>query len=258
MMQMNKTKPCKRCKNPFKYNVLIVNDDVCLTCNRMNDLSFWYPRLQRLKFPMPKTEIIYTSIDFSFEGTTLDMALFYNAIHRAALQFGYPVFLRTGYSSNKHSWKDSCFLARQEDIEDHVRNLVEHSALMTIDRMMPVDYWIVREFMECKTFGVHFSGQMPIAKEQRYFVNNGEIVCNHPYWPREAFEKKAFNKKQFEELSYVSPKDRVILNSMAEYVADKFSGAWSLDFLKTIKEGWVLTDMAIAEESYHEVHDKKS
>ena len=62
-MKDTKLKKCIRCKSPFKHNPIIVNDNVCPTCSRMNDITFWYPRLYRLGFPMPKTIIIHTNVD---------------------------------------------------------------------------------------------------------------------------------------------------------------------------------------------------
>ena len=47
-----------------------------------------------------------------------------------------------------------------------------------------------------------------------------------------------------------------MINNMAIYIANIFTGYWSCDFLKSERGNWYLTDMAIGERSYHEEHTK--
>ena len=248
-------KECLRCKNEFNANPIIVNDNVCRTCNRMNDITFWYPRLFRQGFPMPKTIIIHSNINFEqFACGEKPEGLdeFYEEIKSACLKIGLPAFLRTGYSSNKHDWEKSCYVQDINKIKNHIYNLSKHSALMTIDRFSPCDFWAVREMLKTKPYMNAFHGKMPITKERRYFVRNGRIECHHSYWPREAF--KDLDEEQFAKLSEFSKEDEGTLNKMAVYVAGLFSGYWTCDFLQEENGKWYLIDMAIGEESYHQTH----
>lgn len=259
------TKKCIRCKNPFKSNRMIKGDDVCRTCERMNDITFWYPRLKNLGFPVPKTEILYTNLPLEYltggripKGTDLFLTELVGKMMDVGLAENGKVFLRTGYLSNKHDWKNSCFITKElaksenrKELLGHITNLVEMSSVATIDRMMPIDFWAVREFIETEPYFNYFPGEMPITKERRYFVRNGKIECHHNYWDRKAF-KNDIDENLFKKMADLSPEDEKILNQMANYVAGLFSGYWSLDFLKSKKGDWYLTDMAIGERSYHQ------
>jgi len=251
---------CVRCGNPFRYNPIIIGDDVCPTCERMNDITFWYPRLLHLKCPMPKTIIIHTNVDMErFSGGEEPEGIdeFLVEIREAIKKIGLPVFLKTGYTSNKHDWKNSCFISKNstfKDLKKHIFNLVEFSAIATIDRFMPCDFWAVREIIKTKPYFTYFSGEMPITKERRIFVRNGKVECSHSYWPKEIF--KGIEKKKFDKLDKLTEKDKKELFSMAQYVANIFQGYWSCDFLKGKNGKWYLTDMAIGEKSYHQEHIK--
>ena len=256
-IRKNYIRKCVRCDNPFRYNPIIVGDDVCPTCERMNDITFWYPRLFHLKFPMPKTIIIYTNVDmerFSCGEEPEGLDEFLKEIKSAVKKIGLPVFLKTGYTSNKHDWENSCFIPDLKDLKGHIFNLVEFSAIPTIDRFMTCDFWAVREIIKTKPYFTYFSGEMPIMKERRIFVRNGKIECCHSYWPEEVF--KGIEKKKFDQLDKLTKKDAQIVLGMAQYVANLFQGYWSCDFLKGENEQWYLTDMAIGEKSYHQRHFK--
>lgn len=251
------SKKCVRCSNPFKYNPIIVGDDVCPICNRMNDITFWYPRLYRLNFPMPKTIIIHTNVDLilMIDGKKPEgIRGFFNDMIGAIKKIGTPVFIKTGYTANKHDWEKSCFLSDLKDLGKHIFNLVEFSTIATIDRFMPCDFWAVREIIKTKPYFNYFVGKMPITKERRIFVRNGKIECSHSYWPKEVF--KGIEKRKFDKLDKLTEKDKKELFGMAQYVADIFQGYWSCDFLKGENGEWYLTDMAIGELSYHQKHKK--
>ena len=251
-------KKCLRCKNLFVYNPIIKGDNVCSTCERMNDITFWYPKLFRLNFPTPKTIILHTNLPLEklIDGEKIDgLNKFIMNLKEAIIQVGNPAFLRTGYLSNKHDWKKSCFITFEEaktNLASHILNLVEMSAVATIDRFMPCDFWAVREFIKTKSYFNYFAGEMPITKERRFFVRNGKVECQHSYWPREVFE--GIDDKKFEELSMFTEQDMKEVLPMAEYISKIFSGYWSCDFLKSESGKWYLTDMAIGEKSYHRKH----
>lgn len=251
-------KNCERCGNPFNANPIIQGDIVCNTCERMNCITFWYPKLHSLGFPTPKTIILHTNqpmIKLSYGETPENIDELINEIRAATKRIGtLPIFLRTGYTSNKHEWENSCFIDQKTLDDDqkilaHLRNLVEFSAIAIIDRFMPCDFWAVREFIETESYFNYF-GNMPITKERRYFVRNGKIECHHNYWDRRAF-KDDIDEKRFKELSSLSEEDEKELERMAAYIADIFHGYWSVDFLKGKDGRWYLTDMAIGERSHH-------
>lgn len=254
-------KKCERCAHPFKFNPIIEGDNVCPTCERMNDITFWYPRLSKLGLPMPKTIIIHTNCDMeSFgngekvEGLNELLVKIQNAI----LKIGLPAFLKTGYTSHKHDWKNSCFISDStfNNLEKHIFNLAEFSGMATIDRFMPCDFWAVREIIKTKSYFTYFHGDMPITKERRIFIRNGKLECCHSYWPRKVF--KGIKKEKFDELDKLTEEDKKELFKMAQYVANLFQGYWSCDFLLGKNGQWYLIDMAIGEKSYHQNHKEST
>lgn len=256
-MNLINNKLCQRCANPFKSNILIKGDDICDTCNCMNDISFWYPKLFRLKFPTPQTILIYTNLDLeplAYGATVEGIERLVNEIKTAIQNVGLPAFLRTGYLSNKHDWKNSCYLENNDNdnILQHIINLSKMSALATIDRFEPCHFFAVREFIKAKIHFHYFDGEMPITSERRFFIRNGEVECHHSYWPLELFKGIAENK--IAALNELSDEDEKNLIKMALYVSKNFSGYWSCDFLKAQDGNWFLTDMAIGESSYHHPH----
>jgi hypothetical protein len=205
---------------------------------------------------MPKTIIIHTDLPLIqlLDGQTSEgIDSFISEIKSAISKVGTPAFLRTGHLSNKHDWKKSCFITKESDIISHVVNLVEMSCLATMDRVIPIDFWAVREFIKTEPYFSYFPGDMPITKERRFFVRNGTIECHHNYWDRKAF-KDDIDEKKFKAMADLSEEDKKELSKMALYVGGMFSGYWSLDFLKGKDGQWYLTDMAIGEQSYHQKH----
>lgn len=251
---MEHNKKCKRCGNPFFSNSIMFNDDICQTCERMNSITFWLPRLQNLNFPVPKTIIVNADIDL---GHLLDGKLlkgserFFKELGRAIEIVGFPAFLRTEMTSNKHDWKNSCFIKNEKvNLASHVRNLIEMSHIASIDRGMDYNFFAVREFIETEKVFNYFDGRMPITKEVRVFVRDGKIECKHPYWPEDIFE--GITKKKIAKVRELSKEDDKTTDQMASYVSKLFSGYWSIDLLKAKNGEWYCTDMAIGEKSWHD------
>lgn len=253
MKNKENIKKCKRCGNNFRFNPIIQGDDVCQTCERMNSITFWLPRLQNLNFPIPKTIVINADIELGhiLDGTLLKGSKrFFEELERAIDILGLPVFLRTEMMSNKHDWVNSCFVKDKTNLKRHVSNLIEMSYIATIDRRADYNFFAVREFIKTEKVFEYFSGKMPITKEVRIFVRNGKIECKHPYWPEEVFE--GVDKKLIQQVRKLSKADDEITDTMAMYIARLFSGYWSIDLLKAKSGEWYCTDMAIGEKSWHD------
>lgn len=169
------------------------------------------------------------------------------AIDNAAGQFRYPVFLRTEFSSDKHSWKDTCYLENRHQIEKHVGNLVEHSLMHDL----PCDFFAVRRLIPTEPIATAFYGDMPIAKECRVFIRDGAVACTHPYWPDEAFEGQNIKGGDVKMLQQFTDEETTEITRIAEYIAHYFPSWWSIDFLKDKDDNWWCIDMALGASSYH-------
>jgi len=231
-----------------------------------NCLSYWFPRIQAAGLPVPETRIIRAEIDLTplmdgesvagFEG-------FLEQLRTAAEAIGYPVFLRTGHGSGKHDWLRTCCVGAEADIGQHVFNLVEWSACAGI-MGLPTEVWVVRQMLPTKPFFTAFHG-MPICREFRLFVENSEVVCCHPYWPRGAlvmgFPGNATGREGsrqlpdnfgqlYEALCALPAVERFVVAAIASRAGEAFGGAWSVDVLETERD-WCLIDMAEAHCSFH-------
>lgn len=249
---------------------------------RLCSMTFWYPMLAELQYythtPLPQVvlagakgftveppvddglrirvpETVIVHYPYSREiGDAVDgepvrgWHELCTAIDAAAEQVGgYPVFLRTEASSDKHSWKDTCYLTAAGDIGQHVYNLVEHAMMNDL----PCDFFAVRRLIPTRAICTAFYGEMPIAKERRVFIRDGSVACHHPYWPADAFDADEITEHQVRELQELGTEDEQEITRLASYVAKYIDGAWSVDFLQDINGDWWCIDMAVADVSYH-------
>jgi len=215
---------------------------------QLNDITFWYPILERIGMRTPKTKLFHApkEIGHIVDGEeTADFRALEASVMAAKLGFGGEAFLRTGQTSNKHDWRDTCHLTDKSNVGAHIARLVEFS--MMVD--LPYTTWAVREMIPTTPLATAFAG-MPIAQEVRLFISGGKVVCSHPYWAAEAFDnQKGVTAEQVKQLN--TKPDMVELTKMAEYVSARFDGSWSVDFMQDSKGDWWLTDMALASSSYH-------
>lgn len=241
-------------KGPSLYQI----GKVCKT-----SMEFWWPKVKLSGVPTPKTimvpmseEAVVPIMDGKF-GKAYDE--FAKTLQHAVRLMGTPVFLRNSMSSNKHDWISTCYLAKNdlETIKSHVRWSLEYVFMgIGFGAEMPTSFF-VRELLDTKPYFHYFGGAMPITKERRYFINEGKVVCHHPYWPADAF--KSFSSSNFDEekirllglMNEESEEEVRHLTEQSEKVGKHFDGYWSVDWLQ-VKDGtWYCIDMAEGRKSYH-------
>lgn len=223
--------------------------------NRLTSLAYWFDKIRDLGIPVPKTVLIQAdrmNILNAIEGVgTLDPWLV-GTIAEVARTLGYPVFMRTDLCSAKHNWENTCFLQKEEDIQKNLFYLAEYNE-MADGLGLPYKYIVLREFLELETSFTAFYGNMPINKERRYFIQDGKVLCHHPYWPKEAFasENDDIRLAQLDQLNEYTEDEITLLTGYAEKVGKVLPGFWSVDFAITKSGIWYLLDMAVGEASYH-------
>lgn len=247
---------------------------------RLNDITFWFPIVESLArystmpdisiihkdgklqsvekskpfvLHTPKTVLLYADHEighivdgkkvFSFDKLVEE-------ITEARDSFGGYAFLRTGQTSNKHEWKETCYLTPESNVDNHVAELINFS--MMVD--LPYQSWAVRKIIATNPITTAFDGDMPIAREVRLFAEGGKLICAHPYWPEEAFtgtfsSDDRVTPEQIEQLAEMP--DMEELTKLVEHVSEHFMYPWSIDFLQDTEDRWWLTDMALAHTSYH-------
>lgn len=223
-----------------------------------NCLSYWYPLIAP-HVPTPRTEIVRSGNLLGLFDNEIPegWGKLLTSLDAARVKIGGDCFLRTGQGSGKHNWSKTCFLPETANIADHVAALVEWSEM--VDFMgLPSDVWCVREMLPTSPIGVCPDyGGMPVCKEFRFFVEDGQTKCFHPYWPIEALVEGGLHGDysagwytEFCRLEDPEPK------RLAEIISRAVPGAWSVDILETKRiDGdaikWCVTDMAEAERSFH-------
>lgn len=243
---------------------------------QLNDITFWYPILERLsrysKMPDIKmfkdddgrieSKATYKDFVLNVPETYLFIApdeigeivdgkdndafrRLVQDVDETRERLGGEAFLRTGSTSNKHSWNESCHLTAHSRVRKHIAGLIDFS--MMVD--LPYTTFAVRRMIDTVAETVAFEG-MPIAREIRLFASEGKLICAHPYWPDEAFKgQPSVTPDQIAKLQAMPDMDE--LTKLSEYVSQQFLGAWSIDFLQDSEGKWWLIDMALASTSYH-------
>lgn len=235
--------------NPDEYSMIPMMLAHPPYINQLNDITFWYPILKRIRMRTPQTKLFYVDeeaiadiMDGKVSASLRELA---SEISKVRDGFGGTAFLRTGQTSNKHEWEKTCFLTKKSDVIDHLGNLILFSGFVDL----PFNTFAVREMIDTAPLTVAFDGDMPIAREVRVFAKEGEFICAHPYWPSEAFDGQNVSEEQLASLHEMP--DLEDLKKMAIYVSKSFRNAWSMDFLQDKSGGWWLTDMALMNTSYH-------
>lgn len=227
-------------------------------------LSYWFPLIEAAGLPVPRTkifkmprdaqEVVLAGMDGRDGGDGLlkfarDIA---QAIY-ADPDMGFPLFLRTDHTSGKHDWSRTCFVQQDEVLANHIFALAEYSEIVDI-MGLPWETIVARELLPTIPFGTcPVYCDMPICREFRAFVDGGEVVCLHPYWPRKSLDQGGaiLNAHEFRKLSTLRDVAELeAVRDLASRAGSAVGGAWSVDILET-RRGWHVTDMAEAHRSYH-------
>lgn len=223
------------------------------------ELADWFPLAESTGVPVPRTTILPINgrdLWALFDGETKPSVLaLAERIKLAAEDFGYPVFVRTGLLSAKHSWKWLPCLTSPDDVMRTISGLAEMQEMAWLPA---VENYVVREMLPTVPL-FHAFQDMPITLERRYFIDNGKVVDRQGYWPISAIEGHIDDIEDHERVadwrerlvaaSRETDEEIALLTGYAERLATVMPGAWSVDFLSTAR-GWFFIDAAWAETSY--------
>jgi|GEM_PF-583455 len=223
----------------------------------LNSMFHWYPLIEKV-VPTPKTVLIpgkISSYDDLFNCADEGFNVMIKQAREAASLLGYPIFLRTDHTSNKHDWRDSCFVASEKDLPEHMINLVEFT-----ECIIGIGFggFVVREFLDLPHIFKAFSG-LPVAREFRFFIKNGKVICRHPYWIAAAMRRvDCINwQNKLSAISKLTSYEQKVLDDYALKVSHAIEplkvpeNFWSVDFCQTKSGKWVVTDLAVGANSFH-------
>lgn len=160
-------------------------------------------------------------------------------------------FLRTGTTSMKHSWSQTCFLENAElsTAREKMGTLVTESLMMA-----PLsNILVVRELIETQPVFTAFEG-MPVTREFRFFADKEGWIGHQFYWPKNAFENQRQLPEDWESrldsIGTLSEDETRELGLLAKAVTGHLEGPWSVDFLQDKHGTWYQIDMARMQDSY--------
>jgi len=229
-----------------------------------SSMLIWYPKVKDI-LNTPRTELLPLTdkeIQSIHRGVNMDDTTkpkkmpdaLLKKIKKHAGVIGYPLFLRSDQGSGKHNWEDTCYVEKEEDLIGHVLNL--HAWHLEAG-IMGLEYnaLVFREFIPLRSCFKAFNG-MPVARERRYFVRDGEVVCHHPYWVEDAIHSytdplPADWKRVLAGLNAESEHEFKILAPLAITFSNAVPGYWSVDFAQGMDGKWWLIDAARGEVSWH-------
>lgn len=235
---------------------------------RDNSLSFWFPILKDMGINVPETIFIdinnydkncvvaLKKMFWMKELTETDkksLGKFMATMKYLADKIGYPLFLRSGNTSYKHEWLDTCYVPNVEVLPIHIQNIAEHSIMADMKGGWPINIWVLRKIIPTEPIFTAFNG-FPVTKEFRIFFRDGKIECIHPYWPEDSLKGQTDDKDwkmKLKSMNKLNKYDTEEIVKMSNAIAKKFKGWWSLDWLKGKDGKWYAIDMAIGEDSYH-------
>jgi hypothetical protein len=226
----------------------------------LNAFSNWFPAVVAENIRHPATLTI--SLDQEFqdkildgthpEGEYLEQAQKLAAqIEAFGQQHGFPLFIKSSFTSAKQYWNASCFLADANPtaLLDNLYEILHFQACCSPHRYAPE--LVVREMIPTDAKFWAF-GNMPVTEEFRVFARSGRAVGFQPYWPKKAIQDASLNNYDDLLASIATPsaKDLAYMSEASERITKRLGGYWSVDFLKD-KDGQLwLIDMAEGDKSF--------
>lgn len=223
-----------------------------------NSMLYWWPLVANVDVPKPATIIIPVNtrtLCEMLDGKPLPDDV-QKKIYQAAHILGYPVFLRTDQASGKHFYRETCFVESKDKLMFNLYRVIEENECAGVFGL-PYKAVVLREYIPLEAQFTAFWGELPIAKERRYFVRDGKVQCWHPYWPVEAVRQGMRRKdvpgweSMLTEINREDPEEIELLTEYAEKIAQRLEGYWSVDFAKGRDGVWYFIDAAQGEDSWH-------
>ncbi|MGB9660682.1 MAG: ATP-grasp domain-containing protein [Moorellaceae bacterium] len=248
-----------------------------------SSMLYWWPKVKDISVPKPETIIIrigYRPLLGMLDGEPLRPDL-HAKIMAATRQLDYPLFVRTDQASGKHDWERTCYVDYSGTLWKNIYRLIEFNEIAGVFGLQP-EALVFRKYIPLEAPFKAFYGQMPVARERRYFVRDGGVECHHPYWIEDAISEwwervaelgaagvlKAWDQDKLEplptnwrevlaELNNETQEEIKLLTAYAEEIGRAIGkGYWSVDFAKGQDGVWYFIDMAEGEKSWHPEHEK--
>lgn len=90
-----------------------------------------------------------------------------------------PVIVKDFVKSRKHEWNEACYIPSASDRQTVERVVTRFLQLQGGDLNEGL---VFREFVEFEPLTAHSKSGMPLTKEFRLFILDGQIILSMPYW----------------------------------------------------------------------------
>ena len=196
-----------RCKE-FGYE-LINSPEQYAACHHFNG---WYPAIKDLT---PKSIIIELT----------DIRSMMDKITEFMQANNCGVIIKDYVKSLKHHWHEACFIPQGADML-HIGKVVATFLNLKQEMGDMQGNLVVRQFVNLKQIGVHNKSKMPLTKEFRTFVINGELLPTYKYWDQGSYSGDAPPSSLIEEVV-----DKIVAgtgsNLFTVDVAQLEDGSWT-------------------------------
>ncbi|CAM4302940.1 ATP-grasp domain-containing protein [Saccharibacillus endophyticus] len=135
----------------------------------------------------------------------------------------HPIIVKDYVKSRKHEWDEACYIPDASD-ESKVRQTVRR--FLELQGSQLNEGLVFRAFTELEALSRHPLSGMPLSREIRVFVLDGNPIFVSTYW--EAGEDAAFN---------------AVLGEFQEIIRSIESRFFTIDFAKTNKGPWIVLEL---------------
>ena len=151
---------------------------------KLSSMNHWFPKVKDL-VPVPKTVFVDLEEDRESHSCPVrwNTAEIKEAIETVG---GYPAFIRTDQSSNKHDMAKASRISKQKEIDRNIFEVIMYNEMAGM-LGLPYDNLVVREWLNLEHYFKAFN-ETPIAKELRFFIKDNEVQCHHFYWPEDSIK----------------------------------------------------------------------
>ncbi len=144
-----------------------------------------------------------------------------------------PLVLKDYVKSQKHYWKESCFIPNASDHES-VRRVVTCFLQLQGDSL--AEGLVFREFVELKPLGGHPKSGMPLTREFRRFFLDGVPLATARYWDEADYGSSAAN-------------DEPPINLFGDIAKEVQSRFFTMDIAQRINGEWLIVELSDAQVS---------
>jgi hypothetical protein len=144
-----------------------------------------------------------------------------DAVLRAVAEFGErPIVIKDYVKSRKHEWAEACYIPSAAD-SDAVENVVGRFLELQGDDLN--EGLVFREFVPFEPLTTHSKSGMPLTREFRLFILDGEPILTAEYWEEGDYSSDVPPIEQFDVTTR-----RVWSRFFTMDVAKRVEGAWMI------------------------------